>query len=48
MNSKDPMKYLEVDINGAKELKLVVTDGGKWKWFRSCYLGRCKTSFCKL
>ena len=28
MNSKDPMKYLEVDINGAKELKLVVTDGG--------------------
>ena len=28
MKSKDPMKYLEVDINGAKELKLVVTDGG--------------------
>ena len=28
MNSRDTMKYLEVDINGAKELKLVVTDGG--------------------
>ena len=28
MTSKEPMKYLEVDINGAKELKLVVTDGG--------------------
>ncbi|MBM6838349.1 NPCBM/NEW2 domain-containing protein, partial [Clostridium saudiense] len=28
MTSKDPMKYLEVDINDAKELKLVVTDGG--------------------
>nr|WP_245339418.1 NPCBM/NEW2 domain-containing protein [Paenibacillus shirakamiensis] len=28
MNSRDPQKSLEVDINGAKELKLVVTDGG--------------------
>lgn len=28
MHSKDPQKYIEVDINGAKELKLVVTDGG--------------------
>lgn len=28
MTSKETMKYLEVDINGAKELKLVVTDGG--------------------
>ncbi|VYT63202.1 DUF5011 domain-containing protein [Clostridium tertium] len=28
MNSRDSMKYLEIDINGAKELKLVVTDGG--------------------
>lgn len=28
MNSTDPQKYVEVDINGAKELKLVVTDGG--------------------
>ena len=28
MNSKDSQKYVEVDINGAKELKLVVTDGG--------------------
>ncbi|MDU4937356.1 MAG: NPCBM/NEW2 domain-containing protein [Clostridium sp.] len=28
ITSKEPMKYLEVDINGAKELKLVVTDGG--------------------
>ena len=28
MTSRDAMKYLEVDIDGAKELKLVVTDGG--------------------
>ena len=28
MNSKDSQQYVEVDINGAKELKLVVTDGG--------------------
>lgn len=28
MTAKEPMKYVEVDINGAKELKLVVTDGG--------------------
>ena len=28
MNSKDIQKFVEVDINGAKELKLVVTDGG--------------------
>ena len=28
MNSRDPQKYVEVDINDAKELKLVVTDGG--------------------
>lgn len=28
MTGKTPMKYVEVDINGAKELKLVVTDGG--------------------
>ncbi len=28
MNSRDPQKFIEVDINGAKELKLVVTDGG--------------------
>ena len=28
MNSRDTQKYVEVDINGAKELKLVVTDGG--------------------
>lgn len=28
MNSRDPQKYIEVDINGAKELKLVATDGG--------------------
>lgn len=27
MGSKDPQKYVEIDINGAKELKLVVTDG---------------------
>ncbi|SCH85311.1 NPCBM/NEW2 domain [uncultured Clostridium sp.] len=28
MNSREPQKYVEVDINDAKELKLVVTDGG--------------------
>ncbi|WP_160035649.1 NPCBM/NEW2 domain-containing protein [Paenibacillus sp. An7] len=28
MNSRDPQKFAQVDINGAKELKLVVTDGG--------------------
>ncbi|OAB47379.1 NPCBM/NEW2 domain-containing protein [Paenibacillus antarcticus] len=28
MNSRDPQKFIEVDINGAKELRLVVTDGG--------------------
>lgn len=28
MNSRDSQQYVEVDINGAKELKLVVTDGG--------------------
>lgn len=28
MNSRDPQKFIEVDINGAGELKLVVTDGG--------------------
>ncbi|MEF3353621.1 NPCBM/NEW2 domain-containing protein [Paenibacillus sp. GYB006] len=28
MNSKAPQKFAQVDINGAKELRLVVTDGG--------------------
>ncbi|MGL5712882.1 MAG: NPCBM/NEW2 domain-containing protein, partial [Paraclostridium sp.] len=28
MNAKDPQKFIEVDINGAKELKLIVRDGG--------------------
>ena len=28
MTSREAMQYLEVDIDGAKELKLVVTDGG--------------------
>ncbi|WP_188006760.1 DUF5011 domain-containing protein [Sporosarcina sp. ANT_H38] len=28
MNSRDPQKFIEIDTNGAKELKLVVTDGG--------------------
>lgn len=28
MSSRDPQKFIELDINGAKELKLVVTDGG--------------------
>ena len=28
MNSRDPQKFIEVNISGAKELKLVVTDSG--------------------
>ncbi|MGE7925708.1 NPCBM/NEW2 domain-containing protein [Viridibacillus arvi] len=28
MNSRDPQKLIEVNVSGAKELKLVVTDGG--------------------
>lgn len=28
MNSKDPQKYVEIDINGVKELKLITNDGG--------------------
>ncbi|MEK5581162.1 NPCBM/NEW2 domain-containing protein [Paenibacillus sp. FSL L8-0333] len=28
MGSRDPQKFIELDINEAKELKLVVTDGG--------------------
>ncbi|MFJ7935552.1 NPCBM/NEW2 domain-containing protein [Sporosarcina sp. NPDC096371] len=28
MNSRDPQKFVEVNISGAQELKLVVTDGG--------------------
>ena len=28
MNSRDPQKFVEVNSSGAKELKLVVTDGG--------------------
>ncbi|MEG0438177.1 MAG: NPCBM/NEW2 domain-containing protein [Solibacillus sp.] len=28
MNSRDPQKFIEVNIAGAQELKLVVTDGG--------------------
>lgn len=28
MQSRDPQKFIEVNISGAKELKLVVTDGG--------------------
>ncbi len=28
MNSRDLQKFIEIDTNGAKELKLVVTDGG--------------------
>lgn len=27
MGSRDPQKFIELDINEAKELKLVVTDG---------------------
>ena len=47
MNSRDSMKYLEVDINGAKELKLVVTDGGNGIGSDHATWGDTKLHFAK-
>ena len=47
MNSRDSMKYLEVDINGAKELKLVVTDGGNGIGSDHATWGNTKLHFAK-
>lgn len=47
MTSKEPMKYLEVDINGAKELKLVVTDGGNGNGSDHATWGDAKLHFAK-
>ena len=47
MTSKEPMKYLEVDINGAKELKLVVTDGGNGNGSDHGTWGDAKLHFAK-
>lgn len=47
MTSKEPMKYLEVDINGAKELKLVVTDGGNGNGSDHGTWGDSKLHFAK-
>lgn len=47
MTSKEPMKYLEVDINGAKELKLVVTDGGNGIGSDHATWGDAKLHFAK-
>ncbi|MEO2508817.1 NPCBM/NEW2 domain-containing protein [Clostridium paraputrificum] len=47
MSSRDAMKYLEVDINGAKELKLVVTDGGNGNGSDHATWGDAKLHFAK-
>lgn len=47
MNSRDSMKYLEIDINGAKELKLVVTDGGNGIGSDHATWGDTKLHFAK-
>ncbi|MGG7177353.1 NPCBM/NEW2 domain-containing protein [Clostridium paraputrificum] len=47
MTSRDHMKYLEVDIAGAKELKLVVTDGGNGIGSDHATWGDTKLHFAK-
>ena len=47
MASRDAMKYLEVDIAGAKELKLVVTDGGNGIGSDHATWGDAKLHFAK-
>ena len=47
MSSRDAMKYLEVDIAGAKELKLVVTDGGNGIGSDHATWGDAKLHFAK-
>ena len=45
MNSRDPQQYVEVNLAGAKELKLVVTDGGKMVIYQTMQHGEIQTSF---
>ena len=47
MTAKTPMKYVEVDINGAKELKLVATDGGNGNGSDHATWGDTKLHFVK-
>lgn len=47
MNSNTPMEYFEVDIAGAKELKLVVTDGGNGIGSDHATWGDAKLHFAK-
>ena len=47
MTAKEPMKYVEVDINGAKELKLVVTDGKNGNGSDHATWGDTKLHFAK-
>lgn len=47
MTSRDAMKYVEVDINDAKELKLVVTDGGNGIGSDHATWGDTKLHFAK-
>ena len=56
MNSNTPQKFVQVDITGAKELKLVVTDGGNgngsdhatWGDTKLHYAKESQTDFSKL
>lgn len=47
MNSRDVKKYIQVDINGAKELKLVVTDGGNGNGYDHASWGDTKLHYAK-
>lgn len=47
MNSRDAQKYVEVDINGAKELKLIVTDGGNGNGSDHATWGDSKLHYAK-
>lgn len=47
MNSRDLQKYVEVDINEAKELKLVVTDGGNGNGSDHAIWGDTKLHFAQ-
>lgn len=45
MNSRDAQKFIEVDLKGAKELKLVVTDGGNGKGSDHATFGDAKLHY---
>lgn len=45
MNSRDAQQYVQVDINGAKELKLVVTDGGNGNGYDHASWGDTKLHY---